>query len=100
MSQQLLREEKIGVRETIVSTLGAIGKPDAQIPVVLETLVKAFGKSNTNKEAGLKSMIVWTIGRLASFEVGKKVQKILLEALEDQYWKVRAAACTAIANFH
>ena len=29
LSQQLLREEKIGVRETIVSTLGAIGKPDA-----------------------------------------------------------------------
>ena len=44
-------------------------------------------------------MVVWTIGRLSAFEVGKKVQKILLEALEDQYWKVRAAACTAIANF-
>ena len=67
--------------------------------MALDSLVKTYGKSNSSQEATLKSMIVWTIGRLASVEVGRKVQKILLEALEDQYWKVRAAACTAIANF-
>jgi HEAT repeat protein len=44
-------------------------------------------------------MIVWSIGRLSSVETGVKVKKLLIEALQDPYWKVRAAACTAIANF-
>lgn len=39
------------------------------------------------------------MGRLASFESGIKVQKVLISALQDPYWKVRAAACIAIANF-
>ena len=99
LSQQLHREEEIGVKETIVSAIGTIGKPDAQIQIALDSLIKVYNKSNSSKEATLKSMIVWTIGRLASVEVGRKVQKMLLDALEDQYWKVRAAACTAIANF-
>ena len=39
------------------------------------------------------------MGRLASYETGQRVQKILISALNDHYWKVRAAACGAISNF-
>ena len=44
-------------------------------------------------------MVVWSIGRLASPQVGYRCEKLILAALQDNYWKVRAAACTAISNF-
>lgn len=43
-------------------------------------------------------MCVWAIGRLASPVTGQKAKKILVIALKDSYWKVRAAACTAVAH--
>jgi hypothetical protein len=42
-------------------------------------------------------MAVWAIGRLASPETGQKARKVLVLGLKDSYWKVRAAACTAVA---
>jgi hypothetical protein len=44
-------------------------------------------------------MIVWAIGRLASVQVGNLTHKLVIDALQSSYWKVRAAACTAIASF-
>ena len=43
-------------------------------------------------------MCVWALGRLASPSTGQKARKILVAALKDSYWKVRAAACTAVAQ--
>lgn len=43
-------------------------------------------------------MAAWAIGRLASPETGQKVKKVIVMALKDNYWKVRAAACTAVAQ--
>lgn len=44
-------------------------------------------------------MIVWAIGRLASQHVGVQTQQLVVDALQNSYWKVRAAACTAISSF-
>ena len=44
-------------------------------------------------------MAVWSIGRLASVKTINRGSPILMEALGDPYFKVRAAACSAIAQF-
>ena len=44
-------------------------------------------------------MIIWSIGRLASYDTGIKAKKLLIEGLQSPHWRVRAAACTSIANF-
>lgn len=49
--------------------------------------------------ATLKCMTVWAIGRLASIQVGQLTHKLIVDALQSGYWKVRAAACTAVASF-
>lgn len=46
----------------------------------------------------MKAMCVWSIGRLANHNTGLKAKKILVQCLKDSYWKVRAAACTAVAQ--
>jgi hypothetical protein len=43
-------------------------------------------------------MCVWALGRLPSPVTGQKAKKILAQSLRDSYWKVRAAACTAVAQ--
>ena len=43
-------------------------------------------------------MCVWSLGRLATNQTGQKAKRILVAALKDSYWKVRAAACTAVAQ--
>lgn len=55
--------------------------------------------TNSSADAQLKTMVLWTIGRIASREVGSRVKRVLLQGLKDSSWKVRAAACTAISNF-
>jgi len=50
-----------------------------------------------DEDPNVKAMCVWAIGRLASHLTGQKAKKILVNALKDSYWKVRAAACTAVA---
>ena len=42
-------------------------------------------------------MAVWAIGRLASPQTGHRAKRVLVACLKDSYWKVRAAACTAVA---
>ena len=44
-------------------------------------------------------MAVWAIGRLASVTTIKKAAKVLIDALGDPFFKVRAAACSSIAQF-
>jgi HEAT repeat protein len=99
LSQQLVREPSIKVKETIAGVIGTIGKPDALHSTCIDCLIKAYEKCLTTEESALKCMIVWSLGRLASHETGLKIKKLLITALQDSYWKVRAAACTAIANF-
>ena len=44
-------------------------------------------------------MSVWSLGRLGPApQTGHKAKRVLQLALRDQYWKVRAAACTAVAQ--
>jgi len=50
-----------------------------------------------DEDPNVKAMCVWSIGRLATYTTGQKAKKILVAALKDSYWKVRAAACTAVA---
>ena len=44
-------------------------------------------------------MGVWAIGRLSSPLTIRKASKILIEALNDPFFKVRASACSSIAQF-
>lgn len=44
-------------------------------------------------------MAVWAIGRLASTYTIKRSQQILIDALSDPFFKVRASACSSIAQF-
>ena len=44
-------------------------------------------------------MAVWSIGRLSSITTIRKGSDILMTALADPYFKVRASACSAIAQF-
>lgn len=44
-------------------------------------------------------MSVWALGRLASQKTIKRASLILIEALNDPFFKVRAAACSSIAQF-
>ena len=99
LSQQLLKEPNIQVKETIAGVIGTIGKPDAMSSSCIDCMIKQYNKCLSNEESALKCMIVWSIGRLSSFETGQKVKILLIQALKDPVWKVRAAACTAIANF-
>ena len=89
----------MSVKETIAGALGQIGRPDALIPMCVDNLMKSYQNCSGSEESALKSMLVWSIGRLASRQTGQKVQKLLIQALQDPYWKVRAAACIAIASF-
>jgi HEAT repeat protein len=43
-------------------------------------------------------MAIWALGRLPTKQTIRKAQDVLINALQDQYFKVRAAACTAIAQ--
>ena len=51
-----------------------------------------------DEDSNVKAMCVWALGRLPSPVTGQKAKKILAQCLRDSYWKVRAAACTAVAQ--
>lgn len=87
------------MKEIIASTIGQIGKPEAHVNICVDSLIKASATLKKTEESTLKSMIIWSIGRLASNETGMKAKKLLIEGLKSPHWKVRAAACTSIANF-
>jgi HEAT repeat protein len=42
-------------------------------------------------------MSIWALGRIGT-DAAFKCGKVLSNALKDSYWKVRTAACTAVAN--
>jgi hypothetical protein len=43
-------------------------------------------------------MSVWALGRIASKITFARANKVLVKALQDPYFKVRANACTAISR--
>lgn len=55
--------------------------------------------SKLTDQPAVRCMAVWAIGRLASTQTIKKAQSILIEALSDPFFKVRASACSSIAQF-
>ena len=71
----------MSAKEIIAGALGQIGKPDALVPMVIDNLIKSYQSCSGSDEASLKSMTVWSIGRLASRQTGQKVQKLLIQAL-------------------
>ena len=82
------------MREVIAAAIGTIGLPEAEYCV--DQIIKNL--SSPMEDPNVKAMCVWSLGRLASSVTGQKAKKILALALKDQYWKVRAAACTAVAQ--
>lgn len=88
-----MKEDKAQVREVIAAAIGTIGLPEAESCV--DQLIKNL--SAPDEDPNVKAMCVWSLGRLASPVTGQKAKKVLAAALRDQYWKVRAAACTAVA---
>lgn len=87
------------MREVIAGTIGQIGKPEAHVNICVDALIKAASMLKKSEDSILKSMIIWSLGRLASYETGMKAKKILMDGLQSPHWRVRAAACTSIANF-
>lgn len=49
--------------------------------ICVDALIKAAATLKKSEESILKSMIIWSLGRLASYETGMKAKKILMEAL-------------------
>ena len=103
LSQHLLKEENTQVKEVIAAAIGGIGLPEAQ--PCLDSLLKNLRRSGPTKtsktvdEPAVRCMAVWAIGRLASAVTIKKSSKILIDALGDPFFKVRASACSSIAQF-
>lgn len=103
LGQHLLKEENTQVKEVVAAAIGGIGIPEAQ--PCLDSLIKNLRKSGPTKisksvdEPAVRCMAVWAIGRLASTTTIKKASKILIEALGDPFFKVRASACSSIAQF-
>ena len=82
------------MREVIAAAIGTVGLPEGESCV--ESLIRCL--SNNDEDPNVKAMCVWSLGRLATPQTGEKAKKILVSALKDSYWKVRAAACTAVAQ--
>jgi HEAT repeat protein len=82
------------VREVLAAAIGTIGIPEAECCV--DQLIKNL--SLPDEDPNVKAMCVWALGRLPSPVTGQKAKKILAQSLRDSYWKVRAAACTAVAQ--
>jgi HEAT repeat protein len=78
----------------LAAAIGTIGLPEGEYAV--DQLIKNL--SQPDEDPNVKAMCVWSLGRLASMTTGHKAKKVLAAALRDQYWKVRAAACTAVAQ--
>ena len=99
---QLVKEENAQVKEVIVAAIGGIGMPEAA--VCIDHLVKHLRKQPNQKAAPwadqpqIKCMAIWALGRLPSRQTIRKAHDVLINALQDPYFKVRAAACTAIAQ--
>jgi HEAT repeat protein len=74
--------------------LGTISLPEAEPS--LDHLLKTL--SSPTCDPNVKAMCVWSLGRLPSPVTGHKSKKLLALCLRDSYWKVRAAACTAVAQ--
>lgn len=81
------------MREVIAASIGTIGLPEGE--QCADALIRCLQVSD--EDPNVKAMCVWSIGRLATHQTGLKASRILVAALKDSYWKVRAAACTAVA---
>ena len=99
LCQQLVKEEKTKVREVIAGTIGQVGKPEALVNSCVDALVKVASTLKKSEDSILKSMIIWSLGRLASHETAMKAKAVLIDGLKSPHFRVRAAACTSIANF-
>ena len=103
LSTQLLKEENTQVKEVIAAAIGGVSLPEAQ--PCLDSLIRNLRKSGPTKisksvdEPAVRCMAVWAIGRLASTVTIKKASKMLIDALSDPFFKVRASACSSIAQF-
>ena len=103
LGQQLLKEENSQVKEVIAAAIGGIGLPEAQ--PCLDSLMKSLRKTGPTRvskqvdEPAVRCMSVWAIGRLASTTTMRKASKVLIEILGDPFFKVRASACSSIAQF-
>jgi len=75
--------------------VGTIGLPESL--QVFDSLCKTIFKGE-DEDPNVKAMAVWSLGRIASPEIAPRSKKVLVHALKDSYWKVRAAACTAVAQ--
>ena len=101
LSVHLNKEENTQVKEVIAAAIGGIGIPEAQ--PCLDALIKNLRMSGPTKisksvdEPAVRCMAVWAIGRLASTITIKKASKMLIDALGDPFFKVRASACSSIA---
>lgn len=84
-----LRDEFEGVRETATYALGLIGLPEAAdaAPMLARLLFDVSPQ--------VRTMTAWAVGRLgsAAWQAGEP----LIALLKDGYWKVRTAACIALA---
>ena len=96
LAHQLLKEEKMAVREVIAATIGQIGLPECSS--CFDSLCKCVLKDD--EDPNVKAMAVWALGRLScpSIASSKLCSRVLISALKNSYWKVRAAACTAVAQ--
>jgi len=91
------------VKEVVAAAIGGVGLPEAQ--PCLDALLKSLKKKGPQKitrqtdEPAVRCMVVWAIGRLASTTTMRKAAKTLIDGLSDQFFKVRASACSSIAQF-
>ena len=104
LSTQIIREEDHQVKEVIAAAMGGIGLPEAQpcveslIKILKETASKTgYKKMNKSDAPNVRGMAVWALGRIVSVHTLTKVSRSFLSVLQDPYFKVRAAACSALA---
>jgi len=83
---ETLKDESVGVRISVVVSLGYL--EDGR---VIEPLIKVL---KNDKSAGVRIMAAQTLGRFK----GKKVDKALTDAFEDNNPKVRGASCRALGE--
>jgi HEAT repeat protein len=74
-----------------VGVLGRIGLPEAMSALnEIHALVM-----NPNEDSNVKSLALWTIGRLGP-DTLPKCKKALIKELTNPFWKVRTTACMAV----
>jgi len=64
LSQQILKEEMIQVKEVIAASIGTIGQPEGAFCV--DSIIKLLSGKHEDIDPNVKAMAVWALGRLAS----------------------------------